>query len=136
MCDEQTIKEVEALQAALKRDVKEYWKKRVVNDHSTILAAVNELCADIVKKQVANQLHVPDNFEGIKEIKTCGYEVEEMKESKQCTSAVKSNNEWHAYNKDGEQLPINSLGVQSLLNVEKALLEVWENILEWEAQWD
>lgn len=136
MCDEQTIKEVEALQAALKRDVKEYWKKRVVNDHSTILAAVNELCAYIVKKQVANQLHVPDNFEGIKEIKTCGYEVEEMKESEQCTSVVKFNGKWHACNKDGERLPIDGLGLQSLRNVESALFKVWDGILEWEAQWD
>ena len=99
-------------------------------------AGIVGLCADIVKKQIANQLHVPDNFEGIKEIKTCGYEVEEMKENKQCTSVVKSNNEWHACNKDDERLPINRLCLQSLHNVESALLEVWEGILEWEAQWD
>ena len=134
MCDEQTIKEIEALRATLKRDVKEC--KRAADNHSATLAAVNELCADIVKKQIANQLHLPDNFEGVKEIKTCGYEIAEMERGKLCMGVVKSNNEWHAYNKDGEQLPINSLGVQSLLNVEKALLEVWENILEWEAQWD
>ena len=135
MCDEQTIKEVEALQAALKRDVKEYWNKRTVNDHSTNIAAVNELCADIVKKKVANQLHIPENFEGIKEIKTCGYEIEELKPESLCTKVVKADNEWHICNKEGKLLPINSLGVQSLLNVEEALLEVWENILDWEAQW-
>ena len=134
MCDEQTIKEIEALRATLKRDVKEC--KRVADNHSATLAAVNELCADIVKKQIVNQLHVPDDFEGVKEIKTCGYEIEEMKENKQCTSVVKSNNEWHACNKDDERLPINRLCLQSLHNVESALLEVWEGILEWEAQWD
>lgn len=132
MCDEQTIKEVEALREALEK----FSAKKESNNVVTLRDGIAGLCADIVKKQVANQLHVPDNFEGVKEIKTGCYDVEEMKESKQCTSVVKSNNEWHAYNKDGEQLPINSLGVQSLLNVEKALLEVWENILEWEAQWD
>ena len=134
MCDEQTIKEIEALRATLKRDVKEC--KRVADNHSATLAAVNELCADIVKKQVANQLHVPDNFEGVKEIKTGCYDVEEMKESKQCTSVVKFNGKWHACNKDGERLPIDILGMQSLRNVESALFKVWEGILEWEAQWD
>ena len=132
MCDEQTIKEIEALRVALD----DFSAKKGANDVVTMRAGIVELCADIVKKQIANQLHIPDNFEGIKEIKTCGYEVEEMKENKQCTSVVKSNNEWYACNKDGERLPINRLGVQSLHNVENALLEVWEGILEWEAQWD
>lgn len=113
MCDEQTIKEMEALRAAL-----------------------NELCAAIIKKQIANQLHIPDNFNGIKEIKTCGYEVEEMEPSKLCMGVVKVNAEWYVCNKEGELLPINSLGVQSLHNVENALLKVWECILDWEAQWD
>ena len=49
---------------------------------------------------------------------------------------VKVNGEWYVCNKEGERLPINRLGVQSLHNVESALLEVWEGILEWEAQWD
>ena len=132
MCDEQTIKEVEALQAALD----DFSAKKGVNDVVTMRAGIVGLCADIVKKQIANQLHIPDNFEGIKEIKTCGYEVEEMKESKQCTSVVKFYGKWHACNKDGERLPIDSLGVQSLCNVESALFKVWEGILEWEAQWD
>lgn len=132
MCEEQTIKEVEDLRAALD----EFSAKKESNNVVTLRDGIAGLCVDIVKKQVANQLHVPDNFEGVKEIKTGCYDVEEMKESKQCTSVVKFNGKWHACNKDGEQLPINSLGVQSLLNVEKALLEVWENILEWEAQWD
>lgn len=134
MCDEQTIKEIEALRVALKRDVKEC--KRVADNYSATLAAVNELCADIVKKQIANQLHVPDNFEGVREITTCGYEVDELKKSKQCMNIVKLNNEWHVCNKDGERLPINRLSMQSLHNVEDALLEVWECILDWEAQWD
>ena len=132
MCDEQTIKEIEALRAALD----EFSAKKGANDVVTMRAGIVELCADIVKKQIANQLHIPDNFEGIKEIKTCGYEVEEMKESKQCTSVVKFNGKWHTCNKDGERLPINRLCLQSLHNVESALLEVWEGILEWEAQWD
>ena len=132
MCDEQTIKEIEALRVALD----DFSAKKGVNDVVTMRAGIVGLCADIVKKQIANQLHIPDNFEGIKEIKTCGYEVEEMKESKQCTKVVKAGNVWHACNKEGELLPIDSLGIQSLHNVEDALLEVWENILEWEAQWD
>ena len=134
MCDEQTIKEVEALQATLKRDVKEC--KRVADNHSATLAAVNELCADIVKKQIANQLHLPDNFEGVKEIKTCGYEIAEMERGKLYMGVVKVNGEWYVCNKEGERLPINRLGVQSLHNAREALLEVWKNILDWETQWD
>lgn len=134
MCDEQTIKEIEALRATLKRDVKEC--KRVADNHSATLAAVNELCADIVKKQIANQLHVPDNFERVKEIKTCGYEIAEMERGKLCMGVVKVNGEWYVCNNEGERLPINRLCLQSLHNVESALLEVWEGILEWEAQWD
>ena len=120
----------------MREALEKFSAKKESNNVVTLRDGIAGLCADIVRKQVANQLHVPDNFEGVKEIKTCGYEIEEMNDSKQCTKVVKAGNEWHAYNKDGEQLPINSLGVQSLLNVEKALLEVWENILEWEAQWD
>ena len=132
MCEEQTIKEVEDLRAALD----EFSAKKESNSVVTLRDGIAGLCADIVKKQVANQLHVPDNFEGVKEIKTGCYDVEEMKESKQCTSVVKFNGKWHACNKDGERLPIDSLGVQSLCNVESALFKVWEGILEWEAQWD
>ena len=132
MSNSQLIKEIEILRAALD----EFSAKKGANDVVTMRAGIVELCADIVKKQIANQLHIPDNFEGIKEIKTCGYEVEEMESGKLCTSVVKSNNEWYACNKDGERLPINRLGVQSLHNVKNALLEVWENILDWEAQWD
>lgn len=132
MCDEQTIKEIEALRVALD----DFSAKNGVNDVVTMRAGIVGLCADIVKKQIANQLHVSDNFEGIKEIKTCGYEVEEMKENKQCTSVVKVNGEWYVCNKEGERLPINRLGVQSLHNAREVLLEVWEGILEWEAQWD
>lgn len=132
MCEEQTIKEVEILREALD----DFSSKKGVNNVVTMRDDIARLCADIVKKQVANQLHVPDNFEGIKEIKTCGYEVEEMKESKQCTSVVKFNGKWHACNKDGERLPIDGLGLQSLRNVESELFKVWDGILEWEAQWD
>ena len=132
MSNSQLIKEIEILRAALD----DFSAKKGANDVVTMRAGIVGLCADIVKKQIANQLHVPDNFEGIKEIKTSGYEVEEMESGKLCTSVVKSNNEWYACNKDGERLPINRLGVQSLHNVENALLEVWENILDWEAQWD
>ena len=96
---------------------------------------IAELCGEIVEKLVANQLHIPDHFEGIKEIKTCGYEVEGMESSKLCMGVVKSNNEWCACNKEGERLPINRLCLQSLHNVESALLEVWEGILDWETQW-
>ena len=132
MCEEQTIKEVEDLRAALDG----FSAKKESNNVVTLRDGIAGLCVDIVKRQVANQLHVPDNFEGIKEIKTCGYEVEEMESSKLCMGVVKVNGEWHVCNKEGERLPINRLGVQSLHNVENALLEVWENILEWEAQWD
>ena len=132
MCEEQTIKEVEDLRAALD----EFSAKKESNNVVTLRDGIAGLCVDIVKKQVANQLHVPDNFEGVKEIKTGCYDVEEMKESKQCTSVVKFNGKWHTCNKDGERLPIDILGMQSLRNVESALFKVWEGILEWEAQWD
>ena len=132
MSNSQLIKEIEILRAALD----EFSAKKGANDVVTMRAGIVELCADIVKKQIANQLHIPDNFEGIKEIKTCDYEVEEMESSKLCMGVVKVNGEWYACNKDGERLPINRLGVQSLHNVENALLEVWKNILDWEAQWD
>ena len=41
-------------------------KRRSVNDPFTIY----ELCADIIYKQISNQMHIPDGFEGVKEIKT------------------------------------------------------------------
>lgn len=132
MCDEQTIKEIEALRVALD----DFSAKKGVNDVVTMRAGIVGLCADIVKKQIANQLHIPDNFEGIKEIKTCGYEIAEMERGKLCMDVVKVNTEWNVCNKEGERLPINRLGLQSLHNVESALLEVWEGILDWEAQWD
>lgn len=132
MCEEQTIKEVEDLRAALD----EFSAKKESNNVVTLRDGIAGLCADIVKKQVANQLHVPDNFEGVKEIKTCGYEIAEMERGKLCMGVVKVNGEWYVCNKEGERLPINRLCLQSLHNVESALLEVWEGILEWEAQWD
>ena len=131
MCDEQTIKEIEALRVALD----DFSAKKDSKNVFALRDDIAGLCADIVKKQMANQLHVPDNFEIVKEIKTCGYEIAEMERGKLCMGVVKSNNEWYACNKDGEWLPINRLCLQSLHNVESALLEVWEGILDWEAQW-
>ena len=132
MSNSQLIKEIEILREVLGK----FSAKKESNNVVTLRDGIAGLCVDIVKKQVANQLHVPDNFEGVKEIKTGSYDVEEMKESKQCTSVVKFNGKWHACNKDGERLPIDILGMQSLRNVESALFKVWEGILEWEAQWD
>ena len=132
MNNSQLIKEIEILRAALD----EFSAKKGANDVVTMRAGIVGLCADIVKKQIANQLHVPDNFEGVKEIKTCGYEIAEMERGKLCMGVVKVNGEWYVCNKEGERLPINRLCLQSLHNVESALLEVWEGILEWEAQWD
>ena len=110
--------------------------KRTDNDCTTILAAVNELCTNIINKQIANQIHIPDEFEGVKEIKTRGYEVGEMEPGKLCTSVVKTNDEWHVCSEEGKRLPMKSLGLQSLHNVEEALLKVWKDILDWEAQWE
>ena len=106
------------------------------NNSPTTVTGVNDLCNSIRKKQIDNQMHIPESFEGTKVIDTCGYEIEEMVPCKLCMSVVKANDEWHVCNEEGERLPINSLGMQSLHNVEEVLLEVWEGILEWEAQWD
>ena len=106
------------------------------NNSPTTVTGINDLCNSIWKKQMENQMHIPESFDGMKVIDTCRYEIEEMVPCKLCMCVVKANNEWHACNEEGEQLPINSLGVHSLHNVEEVLLEVWEGILEWEAQWD
>ena len=106
------------------------------NNTPTTVTGINDLCNSIWKKQIENQMHIPDSFEGTKVIDTCGYEIEEMVQGKICMGVVKAYDEWHVCNEEGERLPINSLGMQSLHNVEDALLEVWEGILEWEAQWD
>ena len=106
------------------------------NNSPTTVTGINDLCNSIWKKQIENQMHIPESFEGTKVIYTCKYEIEEMVPCKLCMSVVKSNDEWHVCNEEGEQLPINSLGMQSLHNVEEVLLEVWEGILDWEAQWD
>lgn len=90
--------------------------------------------ADICKRQIANQMHFPDNFEGIKVINTCGYDIEKLQPCCRCVSVVKENDEWHVCNTEGQRLPINGLTLQSLLNVEEALLEVWENIIDWETE--
>ena len=106
------------------------------NNTPTTATGIKDLCNSIWKKQIENQMHIPDSFEGAKVINTCGYEIEEMAPGKLCMGVVMVNNEWHVCNKEGERLPINSLGAQSLHNVEEALLEVWECILDWEAQWN
>lgn len=106
------------------------------NNSPTTVTGINDLCNSIWKKQIENQMHIPESFEGTKVIDTCGYEIEEMAQDKICMGVVKANVEWHVCNKEGERLPINSLGMQSQHNVEDALLEVWANILDWEAQWD
>ena len=105
------------------------------NNTPTTVTGINDLCNSIWKKQIENQMHIPESFEGTKVIDTCGYEIEEMAQGKICMGVVKANDEWHVCNEEGERLPINSLGMQSLHNVEDALLEVWANILDWEAQW-
>ena len=106
------------------------------NNSPTTVTGINDLCNSIWKKQIENQMHIPESFEGTKVIDTCKYEIEEMVPCKLCMSVVNANDEWHVCNEEGERLPINSLGMQSLHNVEDALLEVWKGILEWEAQWD
>ena len=106
------------------------------NNSPTTVTGVNDLCNSIWKKQIDNQMHIPDCFEGTKVINTCGYEIEEMVPGKLCMSVVKANDEWHVCNKEGKRLSMSRLSVRSLHNVEEALLEVWENILDWEAQWD
>lgn len=106
------------------------------NNSPTTVTGINDLCNSIWKKQIENQMHIPESFEGTKVIDTRGYEIEEMAQGKICMGVVKANDEWHVCNEEGERLPINSLGMQSLHNVEDALLEVWEGILDWEAQWD
>ena len=106
------------------------------NNSPTTVTGINYLCNSICKKQIENQMHIPESFDGMKVIDTCRYEIEEMVPCKLCMSVVKANDEWHVCNEEGEQLPINSLGMHSLHNVEVALLEVWANILDWEAQWD
>lgn len=100
------------------------------------MTGINDLYNSIWKKQIENQMHIPESFEGTKVIDTCRYEIEEMAPYKLCMGVVKANDEWHVCNEEGERLPINSLGMQSQHNVEDALLEVWANILDWEAQWD
>lgn len=106
------------------------------NNSPTTVTGINDLCNSIWKKQIENQMHIPESFEGTKVIDTCRYEIEEMAPYKLCMGVVKANDEWHVCNEEGERLPINSLGMKSLHNVEDALLEVWKGILEWEAQWD
>lgn len=127
MCEEQTIKEVEDLRAALD----EFSAKKESNNVVTLRDGIAGLCVDIVKKQVANQLHVPDNFEGVKEIKTGIYHIEEFDTGIQCMSVVKINDEWNVCNISGETIPIKRLRLQSLLNTKKALEEVWSDIVEW-----
>ena len=44
-------------------------ERRSVNDPFTIRTDIYELCADIIYEQISNQMHIPDGFEGVKEIK-------------------------------------------------------------------
>ena len=111
-------------------------KRRSVNDPFTIRTDIYKLCADIIYEQISNQMHIPDGFEGVKEIKTVAYNIEELQPESVCLSVVKVNNEWCVCNKSGAQLPISRLQVQSQLNVEDALLKVWADILDWEKQWE
>lgn len=123
-------------QKDLRRTFKGYEERRSVNDPFTIRTDIYKLCSDIIYEQISNQMHIPDDFEGVKEIKTAAYNIEELQPESVCLSVVKVNNEWCVCNKSGGLLPISSLQVQSLLNVEDALLEVWADILDWKKQWE
>lgn len=127
---------MEQLQKDLKRTFKKHEKRRSESDSFTIRTDIYELCADIIYKQISNQMHIPDGFEGVKEIKTAAYNIEELQPESVCLSVIKVNYEWCVCNKSGTRLPISSLQVQSLLNVEDALLKVWADILDWEKQWE
>lgn len=123
-------------QKDLRRTFKGYEERRSVSAPFTIRTDIYKLCSDIIYEQISNQMHIPDGFEGVKEIKTAAYNIEELQPESVCLSVVKVNNEWCVCNKSGALLPISSLQVQSLLNVEDALLEVWADILDWKKQWE
>ena len=123
-------------QKDLRRTFKGYEERRSVNDLFTVRTDIYKLCSDIIYEQISNQMHIPDAFEGVKEIKTAAYNIEELQPESVCLSVIKVNNEWCVCNKSGALLPISSLQVQSLLNVEDALLEVWADILDWKKQWE
>ena len=107
-----------------------------MNEIDTTVTEIYDLCDSIWKKQIDNQMHIPDGFDGTKKICTCEYIAEELQPERNCTCVVKESGAWSVCNNGGKRLPLSNLKQQSLLNVKNALLKVWEDILEWEAQWD
>lgn len=132
------IEKLQRMMDEEKEQFREHGAKRAANDIATIRADIYDLCADIIRKQVANQLHIPDGWEGVKEIKTAAYRVKELSHSDEgrCMSVVKADGEWHVCGAHGGKLPLSRLSVDSLLQVKDALLEVYANIIDWEKQWE
>ena len=101
-------------------------------DNNALRCTIDELCVFTVKKQMSNQMHTPDGYGGVKEIKT---ETFPIACDECCRLVKKDDGHWSVATADGTTLPTATLPTESLRAVATALLDTIAGIHAWEQEW-
>ena len=103
-----------------------------VADNCELHRLIDELCSFTVKKQMDNQMHTPDGFGGVTEIKTQPFTIH----CGECDKLVKnSDGNWNIATTDGTTLPVTTLPTEALRATAIALLDTIASIHQWEQEW-
>ena len=105
-------------------------------DSNALCDTIDELCAFTVRKQMDNQLHTPDDFCGIKDIKTKPFAIACDAYSGECKNLVKDNDgHWNIATTSGTTLPAAQLPIEALRTVAITMLDTIAGIHAWELEW-
>ena len=105
-------------------------------DNNALRCTIDELCVFTVKKQMSNQMHTPDGYGGITEIKTPPFVIACDAFSGECNKFVKDCEEhWSITTAKGTTLPTSTLPTEALRAAATALLDTIAGIHAWEQEW-
>ena len=101
-------------------------------DNDALRSLIDELCAFVVKKQIDNQMHTPDGFGGVTEIKTKPFTIY----CSECDKFVKDDDDnWSIVTNDCTTLPTAMLPIETQRSAAIALLDTIAGIHQWEQEW-
>lgn len=93
---------------------------------------IDELCTFVIKKQMDNQMHTPDGFDGITEIKPKPFTIH----CGECDKFVKDEyGNWSIATSYCTTLPTATLPIGALRAAAIALLDTIAGIHAWEQEW-
>ena len=101
-------------------------------DNCALCSLIDELCTFAVKKQMDNQMHTPDGFGGIKELKTKPFTIH----CGECDKFVKDDDgNWSIATSYCTTIATTTLPIEALHAAAIALLDTIADIHQWEQEW-